>query len=458
MDTRDARRRDARGRSLDAARDPAEVAARIVADLSRRRSASPSGSRLEVRRGARERGVSALAPATWPRRGRARARGCSHVDPARGPLARRDACATCRALLRAGRPARRERRGHAAGARSPARPPRRAARGAPGGAAERRTGSGRRCSSAPATGAQRTEDRPPPPRARGRRPASRFGRRGRRRRSRPSWSRVEPVAAARRAALRSRRRRAVGGALSGSAGRCSTRTCAAPLRAVARADARTRAGRWAVEMPSAGRAARAGRCCARCATRGVGVATLTHAAGLSSTGDAALDAALPLPERYDVPERDRRGSRRGRARAGGRVVAVGTTVVRALEGAASASGRAAAGARHRPTCGSAPGFRPRVVDGSAHRPARARRRATSSCCRRSRRAPLLEAALAHARARGLPRPRVRRLEPDPGRVESRHPCRSRRARGSGPTRSSRLSARSGLEAVLAAMVRAVEGL
>ena len=30
-------------------------------------------------------------------------------------------------------------------------------------------------------------------------------------------------------------------------------------------------------------------------------AAVTHAAGLSHTGDPALDAALPLPERYDVP-------------------------------------------------------------------------------------------------------------------------------------------------------------
>ena len=35
---------------------------------------------------------------------------------------------------------------------------------------------------------------------------------------------------------------------------------------------------------------------------GADFATLTHAAGLSSTGDATLDARLPLPEPYRIPE------------------------------------------------------------------------------------------------------------------------------------------------------------
>jgi S-adenosylmethionine:tRNA ribosyltransferase-isomerase len=68
---------------------------------------------------------------------------------------------------------------------------------------------------------------------------------------------------------------------------------------------------------------------------GVELATLTHAAGLSSIGDAALDAALPLPERYEIPRRTVRAIAATRAR-GGRVIAVGTTVVRALEDAARA--------------------------------------------------------------------------------------------------------------------------
>src|SRR5438552_18652243 len=68
--------------------------------------------------------------------------------------------------------------------------------------------------------------------------------------------------------------------------------------------------------------------------RGARWASLTHAAGLSSTGDAALDAALPLPERYHIPAATVAAVAEARAR-GGRVVAAGTTVVRALEGAAA---------------------------------------------------------------------------------------------------------------------------
>ena len=69
------------------------------------------------------------------------------------------------------------------------------------------------------------------------------------------------------------------------------------------------------------------------AARGIRVVALTHAAGISSTGDAALDARLPLPERYSIPEATLEAVRETHAR-GGRVVAVGTSVVRALESAA----------------------------------------------------------------------------------------------------------------------------
>jgi S-adenosylmethionine:tRNA ribosyltransferase-isomerase len=68
--------------------------------------------------------------------------------------------------------------------------------------------------------------------------------------------------------------------------------------------------------------------------RGVGFATLTHAAGLSSTGDPALDARLPLAEPYHLGAATVQAIRRTRA-AGGRIVALGTTVTRALEHAAS---------------------------------------------------------------------------------------------------------------------------
>lgn len=68
--------------------------------------------------------------------------------------------------------------------------------------------------------------------------------------------------------------------------------------------------------------------------RGVGFATLTHAAGISSTGDDALDARLPFDEPYHLPAATVQAIADTRAR-GGRVIALGTTVTRALEHAAS---------------------------------------------------------------------------------------------------------------------------
>jgi S-adenosylmethionine:tRNA ribosyltransferase-isomerase len=97
---------------------------------------------------------------------------------------------------------------------------------------------------------------------------------------------------------------------------------------------------WAAEMPSAGRVLTASRLHAL-RRAGIGVASLTHAAGLSSTGEPSLDALLPLPEPYEVPPLTARAVDDARAH-GGRVIAAGTTVVRALE-SASASGRVAPG-------------------------------------------------------------------------------------------------------------------
>jgi S-adenosylmethionine:tRNA ribosyltransferase-isomerase len=79
----------------------------------------------------------------------------------------------------------------------------------------------------------------------------------------------------------------------------------------------------------------------RMARRGVGFATLTHAAGLSSTGDAALDARLPLDEPYRISARTVAAIAATRQR-GGRIVALGTTVTRALEHAAARPGGLAA--------------------------------------------------------------------------------------------------------------------
>lgn len=97
------------------------------------------------------------------------------------------------------------------------------------------------------------------------------------------------------------------------------------------------AGRpWAIEMPSAGRPLTA-RMLAQLRKRGVCLARLTHAAGLSATGDPKLDTRLPLPERYELP-RQTVARILATRRLGGRVVAVGTTVVRALEDAALRAG------------------------------------------------------------------------------------------------------------------------
>jgi S-adenosylmethionine:tRNA ribosyltransferase-isomerase len=88
----------------------------------------------------------------------------------------------------------------------------------------------------------------------------------------------------------------------------------------------------AFEPPSAGFVI-AWRDVATMHTRGIRFATLTHAAGLSSTGDAQLDLRLPLPEWYRMPARTVAAIANARAE-GARIVAVGTTVVRAVEDAA----------------------------------------------------------------------------------------------------------------------------
>jgi S-adenosylmethionine:tRNA ribosyltransferase-isomerase len=93
---------------------------------------------------------------------------------------------------------------------------------------------------------------------------------------------------------------------------------------------------WAAELPSAGLPL-SWELLAEFRSRGVAIASLTHAAGLSATGDEALDALLPLPERYDIPTRTIAAIAETQRR-DGRVVAVGTTVVRALESSANDNG------------------------------------------------------------------------------------------------------------------------
>jgi len=117
---------------------------------------------------------------------------------------------------------------------------------------------------------------------------------------------------------------------------------------------------WSVETPSAARPLD-WQALSALRARGVALASVTHAAGLSATGEPALDHALPLPERSEVPQATVEAVARTHAR-GGRVVAIGTSTARALEANALAHGRLVA------ACGVAslrigPGYERRIVDG-----------------------------------------------------------------------------------------------
>ncbi|WP_394837864.1 S-adenosylmethionine:tRNA ribosyltransferase-isomerase [Pendulispora rubella] len=153
---------------------------------------------------------------------------------------------------------------------------------------------------------------------------------------------------------------------------------------------------WAAEMPSAGRPLTWGLLLGL-RRRGVALASLTHAAGLSSTGDAALDARLPLAERYEIPAETVRAVAKTR-REGGRVVAVGTTVVRALEGCAIVHDGLVPGAGET-NLRIGPGFRPRVTDGlltGVHDPAASHFSLLQAFAPQA----LLERAYAHAEREG----------------------------------------------------------
>lgn len=96
-----------------------------------------------------------------------------------------------------------------------------------------------------------------------------------------------------------------------------------------------------VEMPSAGRAL-TWELLLKLKRRGVGLASLSLHTGLSSSRDDAVDAVHPnYDEEFVVPEETARAVNTTRER-GGRVIAVGTTVVRALETAARADNTVAA--------------------------------------------------------------------------------------------------------------------
>jgi S-adenosylmethionine:tRNA ribosyltransferase-isomerase len=95
-----------------------------------------------------------------------------------------------------------------------------------------------------------------------------------------------------------------------------------------------------VEMPSAGRPL-TWEMLLKLKRQGIGFASLSLHTGLSSTRDDAVDALHPnYDEEFKVPAATAQWVNETHAR-GGRVIAVGTTVVRALETAARADGSVA---------------------------------------------------------------------------------------------------------------------
>ena len=94
-----------------------------------------------------------------------------------------------------------------------------------------------------------------------------------------------------------------------------------------------------VEMPSAGRPF-SWELLLALQRQGVGLATITLHTGLSSTRDDELDATHPVyAEQFWVPEQTAQLINAAHLGHDGRVIAVGTTVVRALETAAQPDGR-----------------------------------------------------------------------------------------------------------------------
>lgn len=116
-----------------------------------------------------------------------------------------------------------------------------------------------------------------------------------------------------------------------------------------------------VEMPSAGRAF-TWELLLKLKKMGVGLAALSLHTGLSSTRDDAVDALHPnYDEEFIVPADTARLVNETHER-GGRVIAVGTTVVRALETAARA-GNTVAAMRGWTRLRVTPEYKLRVVDG-----------------------------------------------------------------------------------------------
>lgn len=114
---------------------------------------------------------------------------------------------------------------------------------------------------------------------------------------------------------------------------------------------------WAMEMPSAGQPL-AWSILLALKRRGVRLASLTHAAGLSATGHEELDSRLPMTESFEIPQ-----ATVAAIEAAQRVIAVGTTVARALEGCAAAHGGKVIAGRGETDLIIDRSFRPRVVTG-----------------------------------------------------------------------------------------------
>jgi S-adenosylmethionine:tRNA ribosyltransferase-isomerase len=121
------------------------------------------------------------------------------------------------------------------------------------------------------------------------------------------------------------------------------------------------AGPGSAEMASAGRPFTV-QTLADLRERGVGLATISLHAGLSTYGDPATDKVFVPAEPYLVPAATAAAVAATRA-AGGRVVAVGTTVVRTLETAAQAGDGAVRPGPGVSRLRISPGFPLRVVDG-----------------------------------------------------------------------------------------------
>jgi S-adenosylmethionine:tRNA ribosyltransferase-isomerase len=97
-----------------------------------------------------------------------------------------------------------------------------------------------------------------------------------------------------------------------------------------------------VEMPSAGRPF-TWELLLNLKRLGIGLASISLHTGLSSTRDDIVDATRPVAEEeFEVPESAARAINAAHA-AGGRVIAVGTTVVRSVETMIGADGKVAAG-------------------------------------------------------------------------------------------------------------------